>query len=176
MSRKLSLRGNFELDDNKTITDHQVFIYEAGDLTRGWEIESAYIWPRDTRGEIGSSTGQFQIVSTLATDTGVRAIPSEMSNAADNRQVGWCNNGYQIRANTDDFIANSGNSPNPARFVIDPNQIVQQGLWLSASTNSDATALLGRRWNYMIILKPKKLTAIQSILHMVKNRGQDIEN
>ena len=180
MSRKLSLRGNFSLDDNDSILDHQVFIYEAGDLTRSWEIESAYIWPRSVRAEIGTSDGQFQMMATLATDTGIPdgTNMDGISNAADNRQCGWISDGYQLRAAgaNEDFLATSGKPSGPQAFVLDPNQIVQQGLWLSAYSTSDSGTEPTRLWNYLIILKPKKITPIQSILHMVKNRGQDIEN
>ena len=69
MSKVLSLRGNFTVDDNAILTDKQIFIYEAGDLTKGWEVESAFIWPRDTRAEIGTADGQYQANASLATDT-----------------------------------------------------------------------------------------------------------
>ena len=72
MSKILTLRGNFTVADNAILTDKQIFIYEAGDLTKGWEVDSAYIWPRDTRAEIGSADGQYQTNVSLATST--RAI------------------------------------------------------------------------------------------------------
>ena len=181
MSKLLTLRGNFALTDNQWTLDHRVFVYEAGDLTRGWEIESAYVWPRTVRGEIGTSDGIMEIVATLMTDTGVKIAGAhrtgDLSNAADNRQCGWAMQGYQIRAagTDEDFLANTGIHM-PAPFLLDPNQIVQQGLYLNALCSSDSGTEVERLWNYLIILKPKKMTPIQSILHMVKNRGQDIEN
>jgi len=177
MSKVLTLRGNFTVDDNAILTDEQIFIYEAGDLTKGWEVESAFIWPRDTRAEIGSSDGQYQANASLATDTINATQFDTISDASDNRQMGWCNAGYQLRSSSvGDFLANSGNPANPAAFVLDPQHIVKKGLWLNFCTTSDSSTSPARKWNYLVVLRPKKLTASEAILHLIKNVAQDVDN
>jgi len=177
MTTLLSLRGSFTLDDNARIVDEQVFQYEANDLTRGWEIERAYMWPRTTRAETGADNGQYQAVFTLATDTIGNVGFDEISNAQDNRQCGWLQAGYQRRQSAvADFLANSGNSPNPAEFVLDPQTVVTSSLYLNGYTTSDSSTSPTRQWNYMVVLKPKKMQPMQTILHIIKGKGQDVTN
>lgn len=177
MSKKLSLRGSFLLDDNARMIDQQIFQYEANDLTRGWVIEAAYIWPRSSRGEIGGSDGQYQSCWSLATDEVGTLGFDDLCSASDNRQVAWCQAGYQLRHSTvSDFLANSGNSPNPAAFVVDPEHVVANGLWINGYTTSDSTDSPTRYWNYMVILRPKKMDPKETILHLIKNVAQDIVN
>ena len=177
MSRTMSLRGSFEIADNAFMADHELFRYEANDLTKGWEVVGAYIWPTTTRASIGAAAGQFQAVASLATDTGNRGVADTICTAADNRQIAWIQSGYQMRNSAvSDFLANSGNSPNPAAFVIDPEHIIANGLWLNFGTTSDSTTSPTREWSYMIILKTKKLDPKETILHLIKNVAQDIVN
>jgi hypothetical protein len=180
MSRRLlSLRGNFNMVDNALQADQQIFSHESNDLTRGWEIISAYVWPKDTRAEIGSADGQFQACFSLATDTINRAglTFTDICDAGDNRQVGWLQAGYQLRASAvADFLANSGNPANPAKFVLDPQTVVTNGLWLNCYSTSDSSTSPAREWNYMVVLKPKKLAPMVTILQMIKTRGQDVDN
>jgi len=177
MTTLLSLRGSFTLDDNARIVDEQVFQYEANDLTRGWEIERAYMWPRTTRAETEPDNGQSQAVFTLATDTISTVGFDEISNAQDNRQCGLLQAGYQRRQSAvADFLANSGNGPNPAEFVLDPQTIVTSSLYLNGYTTSDSSTSPTRQWNYMIVLKPKKMQPMQTILHIIKGKGQDVDN
>lgn len=179
MTRVLSLRGTWSMTDNEpAVVDKEVFIYEAGELSKGWEIERAYLWPKTTRASIGTSDGQFQVCASLATDKSYSLDFETISNAADSRQIAWCNSGYQLRAagTDEDFLANSGNNPNPAEFVIDPQSIVKKGLWLNAFATSDSATEPTRDWNYMIILRPKKLSSQEAILHLIKNVAQDVSN
>lgn len=177
MSTLLSLRGCFTLDDNAVITDEQVFQYEANDLTRGWEIETAYVWPRTTRADTGTANGQYQAVFSLATDTIGSASSNEICNAEDNRQCGWLQAGYQRRQSAvADFIANSGNGPNPAEFVLDPQTVVTSSLYLNGFITSDSSTSPTRQWNYMVVLRPKEMQPMQTILHIIKGKGQDVDN
>ena len=177
MSKILSLRGTFQQFDTQRQTDIQVFTYEAGDLTKEWEVDSAYIWPSTTSFTSAVTTDhQFQICCSLATDESGSIGFDAICNAGDNRQMGWCQSGYQYRSGNTDFLANSGNDPNPAEFTLDPQHIVKNGLWLNVATYSEVDETVERTWNYMIILKPKKLTASEAILHLIKNVAQDIDN
>jgi len=174
--RTLSLRGSFTLADNARITDHQVFIYEANDLTRGWIVKGAYVWPKTTRASIGTADGQFQLCASIATDTIGSAGFDEICDATDNRQIGWIGSGYQMRASSDDFLANSGNPSSPDAFTIDPEHVVSNGLWINAYSTTDSSTSPTREWNYMIILQPKKMDPKETILHLIKNFAQDIDN
>jgi len=175
MSKRLSLRGKFTVADNARMVDHQAFIYEANDLTRGWVVEAAYLWPSTYRAEIGGSDGQYQMVASLATDTVGTIGFDEICNTSDNRQIGWIGSGFQLRAGpVSDFLANSGNAPTPAAFTIDPEHVVANGLWINCYSTSDSSTSPDREWNYMIILKPKKLDPKETILHLIKNVAQDV--
>lgn len=165
--------------DNALAADQKIFSHESNDLTRGWEILEAYVWPKDTRAAIGAADGQYQACFSIATDTIDRAglTFTDICDASDNRQVGWCQAGYQLRdSSVSDFLANSGNSPNPAKFVLDPQTVVTHGLWINSYSTSDSSTSPSREWNYMIILKPKKLAPMVTILQMIKTRGQDVTN
>ena len=177
MSRKvLSLRGNFWMTDNSLQYDHKIFSHESNDLTRGWEILAAYVWPKLNRASIGSADGVLEACFSIATDTISRGglTFDNMCDASDNRQVGWLQAGYQIRAAGTDFLSNTG-IPAPAAFVLDPQTIVTNGLWLNSYSTSDSATSPDREWNYMIILKPKRLAPMVTILQMIKTRGQDVD-
>ena len=182
MSKVLTLRGVISIADNAISADTQVFSYEANDLTRGWVVEAAYMWPTTTRAGTGSAHGQFQLVASIATDTITPIDPTDLtadmiSTAEDNRQIGWLGAGYQRReSSVSDFLANSGNSPNPAAFTIDPEHIIAKGVWLNMFTTSDSTTSPTRDWSYMVVLRPKKLDPKETILHLIKNVAQDITN
>jgi hypothetical protein len=165
--------------DNALQVDQQIFSYEANDLTRGWELESCYVWPKDTRAAIGSSDGQYQACFSIATDTIDRAglTFTDVCDAGDNRQCGWLQAGYQLRdSSVADFLANSGNSPNPAKFVLDPQTVVVSALYINCYSTSDSSTSPAREWNYMVVLKPRKMQPMQTILHIIKGKGQDVDN
>jgi len=178
MSRTvLSLRGSFTMVDNALQYDHKIFSHESNDLTRGWEILAAYVWPRDNRGETGTADGVLGTCFSIATDTIGRGGLSfdNICDASDNRQCGWLQIGYGARASAvSDFLANTG-IPNPAKFVLDPQTIVTNGLWLNSYSTSDSSTSPSREWNYMIVLKPKRLAPMVTLLQMIKSRGQDVD-
>ena len=75
--------------DNARMVDHEIFRYEANDLTRGWVVEEFYIWPASNRAEIGTADGQYQMCTSLATDTIGSVGFDAICDAADNRQIAW---------------------------------------------------------------------------------------
>ena len=177
MTRTLSLRGRFTLADNARLTDHELFIYEANDLTRGWVVEAAYMWPSTIRAAMVGSDGGYEMVASLATDTIGSASFDDISNASDNRQIGWLSAGYLLRESAvGDYISNQSNPPNPNAFVIDPEHVIANGLYLNIYTTTDYSEGPDRDWNYMVILRPKKLDPKETILHLIKNVAQDITN
>ena len=177
MSRTLSLRGQFSMADNARMVDHEIFRYEANDLTRGWVVEEFYIWPASNRAEIGTADGQYQMCTSLATDTIGSVGFDAICDAADTRQIAWVQAGYQLRSSSvSDFLANSGNAPNPARGVVDPEHVVANGLWINAYSTSDSSTSPVRLWNYMVILRAKKMDPKETILYLIKNVAQDVVN
>jgi len=179
VSRVHSLRGCFSMDDNALSAQIPLFEYEANDLTKGWVVEAAYIWPRTTRKTAGSVHAHMQICASLQTDqVGSSGYGfADLVNASDNRQIGWLQSGYLIRQDgSDDYLSNGSNPPNPAKFVIDPEHVISHGLWLQAYGNTDADATATRTWNYMVLLRPKKMAPSETILHLIKNVAQDITN
>lgn len=162
--------------DNALQYDHQIFSHESNDLTRGWEILAAYVWPKDNRAEIGSSDGVMGACFSIATDTIARGGLSfdNICDATDNRQCGWAQIFFRLRAGATDFIASNNSSP--AKFVLDPQTIVTNGLWINSYTTSESATSPSREWNYMIVLKPKRLAPMVTLLQMIKTRGQDVDN
>lgn len=176
MSKLLSLRGTFSLSDAE-LANTRIFEYEANDLTKGWEVVDAYIWPKDTRAITGAAHGHLQLCASLLTDNARYTDFADACNAADNRQIAWLQSGYLMRdISSDDFLSNGSNPPNPAKFTIDPQHIAVNGLWIQAYATSDSTTNPTREWNYMVVLKPKKLDPKETILHFIKNVAQDIVN
>lgn len=177
MSRTLTLRGSFVCADNARTIDNQVFIYEGTDLSKGWEVTGAFIWATSQRGTTGAD-GQLQCAASLATDVVGSIGFDDICDAKDNRQIGWATWGYQSRTGSgaSDFIAHSGNPSGPIELVIDPEHIVKNGLWLNMYSTSESGTSPDRTYSYMIVLRPKRLTASQAILHLIKNVAQDVEN
>ena len=176
--RILSLRGRVTCVDNADSFDNEIFLYEANDLTRGWVVTGAYIWPSTTRAATGSTTGEIQVNATIATDTAGQLAATSydlISNADDNRQIGWCNVGYQLRSAgaVSDYISNGKSRFGPTPFTIDPQHVVANGLYLNMYTQSDSSTSPTREWNYMVILEPKKMDPKETILHLLKTVAQD---
>jgi len=163
--------------DNALAVDQQIFQYEANDLTRGWEIESCYVWPKDVRANIGTADSQIMCCFSIATDTIDRAglTFNDVSNAADNRQCGWLEIPYQLRASAvADYM--QARTWGPIPFVLDPQTIVVSALYLNCYSTSDDTVSPSRLWNYMVVLRPKKMKPMATILHIIKGKGQDVSS
>lgn len=177
MSKVLTLRGTFINPDNARITDQQIFTYEGVDLTRGWEVEKAYIWCTSQRGA-NVSDGQMQCAASIATDTIGSVGFDAICDSNDNRQIGWCTWGYQTRSGSgaSDFIAHSGNPSGPVPFVLDPEHVVTQALYLNHYSTTEDTDATSREWSYLVVLRPKKLDPARAILYRIKNVAQDVSN
>jgi len=174
--RTMTLRGEFTMADHALSGQIELFRYEANDLSKGWIVEAAYIWPKTIRAAAGSAHGHLQVAASLQTDEVRYLTFPEVINASDNRQMGWCETGYLIRNASDDFLSNGSNPPNPSAFLIDPEHVVANGLWLQAYSTSDTGVHPTRQWNYMVVLRPKKMDPKETILHLIKNVAQDVVN
>ncbi len=163
--------------DAAVLTDYQIFSYEANDLSKGWEITAAYLWPKDMRAEIGGSDGHLANAACLATDVCNYTQANDITNASDNRQCGWIQQGYQMRhSSTADFLGTAGGPPVPSAFILDPQTIVSTNLYLNFTSINDFTTNPDREWCYMVILKPKKMNPSDSILQIIKSTAQDVSN
>ena len=174
--KNLSLRGTIALADNARLNDYQVFTYEAGDLTRAWIVKEFYLWPRDFRAQGTTSDGQFLVCASLATDVIGSTGFDEILNVDDNRQIGWLAKGYNLRNASSDFIAGpTGITPDNAA-LLDPDHVINNELFINLYTTSDDTNSATRRWNYLVILEPKKISPVEAILQLVKGKAQNIDS
>lgn len=177
--RRLTLRGQFTIDDNAlgiggSNSPTKIFTYEAADMTRGWEIESAYCFPQDIR-ETYANDGQFVAQHTLLTDVAAYTNFDQITDVTDNRQCGWLITGWVGRDGN--FITNNGAAMSEgSRFVLDPHTIVVNQLWIYSTSINDTGSSPSRTWNYLVILKPIKMKPEQTILQIVKGTGQNVSN
>lgn len=178
VGRILTLRGNFSCDDNAVVVDQRIFQYDAVDLTKGWKVKEAWIWPKTIRAVTGTGDGQLTLAGSLATDSGISDSSfGPQMDAADNRQIGWLNVSYQFRdANTDFLARNNGGFTEGNRLLIDPNTIVATGLYINMYVSSDNTNSPSRDYNYVVILEEKKMQESETILQIIKSTAQDVDN
>lgn len=176
MSRVLTFRGSVDIADNSRSTNNKIFSYESSDLTRAWKVKEFYIWPEDMR-SVGSTTtdGQLLLSSSLATDIISPTGFSDCVTVNDNRQIAWLHKGYNLRNATTDFIAApTGLLDN--RAIVDPDHVINRHLYINAYITSDDTQSNTRRYNYMLILEPMKITENEAILQLVKGVAQNISS
>ena len=173
--RALTLRGTTEQVLDAAGTPVKIFEYEDNDLTKGWKVVEAYVWCSSTQADFGANTGQFLMQTALHTDTGINVASFGKWGAFDNRIIGWNNQSFNERAG--DFPSNVGSSfSTAARLVLDPNHVICRDLFLSFQSQSDGAASPRMEWSYMVVLEPKKMSASETILSIIKSVGQDIDN
>lgn len=176
MSRQLTFRGSVDIADNSRSTNNKIFSYESADLTKAWKVKEYYIWPEDAR-SVGSTTtdGQLLVSSSLATDTIDPAGFSDCVTVNDNRQIAWMHKGYNLRNATTDFITSpTGLADNKA--IVDPDHIINRHLYVNAYITSDDTQSNTRRYNYLVVLEPRKINENEAILQMIKGVAQNISS
>tara|TARA_Y100000310_G_C20539160_1_gene742352 strand:+ start:359 stop:898 length:540 start_codon:yes stop_codon:yes gene_type:complete len=179
MPKAFSLRGVIEIDDNAVMAAPQLaFAYESPNRTKAWRITGAWVWPQEVDKEIGTSDLQGLAVGTLLTDTASNAAGfNGISNVSDNRQCAWHNAQYNLRAGGTDFLTRNGaGSPDGFAFLIDEDTVVVNGLYINFGFRTESATSPSRKWNYMITLEEKKVTAWESIFQQIKGMGQDIDN
>lgn len=172
----MTLRGIFTLADNAILSNHQVFTYEAGDLTRAWKVKAFYIWPADIRGAIGSADGQYMMAANIATDVTPGSAFTPISDCTDIRQIGWMQRGYNLRDDANDFINAHTGLVTDSQGLIDPDHVINNELFINAYTTSSSSVAFSRKWNYMVVLDAIKISPTQAILQLIKGKAQDISN
>ena len=156
MTRQLTFRGSIDVADNARSTNNKIFAYESSDLTRAWKVKEYYIWPESIRA-ISGGDGQFMVCSSVATDTIDPDGFDDVVTVNDNRQIGWMMKGLQDN-----------------RAIIDPDHIINRHLYINLYSTSDNSASPIRRYNYIIILEPMKISENEAILQLVKGVAQNI--
>jgi len=175
MSRILTFRGSIDIVDNARSTNNKIFSYEAADLSRAWKVKSFYFWPETYRAETGTGDGQLLLTASLATDTIDPVGFDDTVTVNDNRQFGWMAKGYNMRAAATDFITSpTGLEDNQA--LVDPDHVVNRHLYVNAYVSSNFTTSPERRYNYLVVLEPIKISENEAILQMIKGVAQDINN
>lgn len=175
MSRILTFRGSIDIDDNSRSTNNKIFSYEAADLSRAWKVQAFYFWPETYRAETGTGDGQLLVAASLSTDTIQPSGFDDTVTVNDNRQFGWMVKGYNMRSAATDFITSpTGLEDN--RAIVDPDHVVNRHLYINSYITSNFTTSPERRYNYLVILEPIKISENEAILQMVKGVAQDIVN
>lgn len=177
MSRVLTLRGTVSCADNAIQTNRQIFSNESNNLNKAWLVEGCWMWPQTIRAATGTGDGRITMAGSLATDDGISSASfGPQATASDNRQIAWCMNEYQLRDAATDFLARNSASLVDNRFLIDPGHLVTTGLFINMYVTSDNATSPTRDWNYMVVLREKKVNPTEAILSIVKAIAQDIDN
>lgn len=175
--RVLTLRGTFSCADNAASVDNQIFSNESMQLTKGWVVEAAWVWPQTIRAITGAGDGRLTVAGSLATDDGITGatIGPQMA-ANDNRQIAWFMQAFQLRDAASDFIDKNAGTLVTDQLLIDPEHLVTSGLYFNMYVTSDNATSPTREYNYMVVLREKKVSAKEAILSIIKAKAQDVEN
>jgi hypothetical protein len=80
-----------------------------------------------------------------------------------------------LRDAATDFITGpTGLNDNQA--IVDPDHVINRHLYINSYITSDNTTSPERRYNYLVVLEPIKISENEAILQMVKGVAQDITN
>ena len=170
--KTLSLRGTISLTDSRTSLDNEIFTFESPDRTTAWRITKAWFWPKTV---LGNTSGDHQFVTTAWLSTDTMSGVEEMD-VNDNRACAWSYNGYYARGdNTDEFLVPMGSPLPEAGFIIDPNTVVTNQLFLSAVSYAEHAQAVVREYNYMVVLESMNISPTESILQQLKGIGQDVD-
>lgn len=168
-----TLRGTITLDDSDGVKQDQlIFNYESHDRTRGWRVTEAYLWPA-TSTTSTSGDDQQNIRAVLATDV-LGRINDDLLDISDTRKFGFLNQQYLFRNATTDFQNPNGQSIPDSNFLIDPDTIVTNAVYLTAMSTEDGVATNVRKWSYLVVMKPLTISPEESILQQLKGIGQDV--
>jgi len=141
----MTLRGQIRSTESPVYIKKNLML-DDGRLGVGYKVLKFFCFPQTY--DINTS---YQ--ATLSTD----AIPvAQDANAADNRQIGW------IIYNPYSAIGLEG--------ILDPEHIVQRELRINVKRGQDYL-----RFNYLIVLQEVYLTDDESIMTLIKQDAQDIQ-
>lgn len=171
-----TIRGNMIIPmADGEVAEQLVFSYESPDRTRGWIVDSAFIWVADPIVSV-SGGGNALMIANLATDS-YRKNKFNILNPADNRSIGWHSKQYHMQNGTNDFIYPNATPTPDSAFLIDLERIVTNQLFISSGfIPSVSVTQTEINLGYMIVLKQVELSPGQSLLQQLKGIGQDVDN
>jgi hypothetical protein len=142
------LRGKMESAELRQL------IVDDGIITRGYVIEAFHIFPSDV------SVSNSDVIGTLALAKRDCTLDWDASKQT---QIGWAS-AYMPGTY---HVAGEGFS------LIVPDHIVVRDLWI---TGRAAAALPGEPFNYMVILREVTITEDESVMAILKEVQQDVED
>lgn len=175
-----TIRGTVEIDFNGRPTEKLVFNYESPDRTKGWLVDSAYMWISEIQNFAGiTADTNLLLYGNLATDTGSTGSPPQgilTTVATENRTIGWYQKQYLARDTQNFYIPNSV-SLTGCDFLIDLERIVTNDLYINAGAFQDGGGdAVGIQISYYIVLREVDISPSQSLLQQLKGIGQNIDN
>ncbi len=169
-----TLRGVITMDDNDGESfNNLIFNFESLNRKRAWRIKEAYLWPATATTSV-SADDQMMVQANLATDN-IRANIDNVLNISDTRLFGFLYSQYLLREDgSADFLVPNGFGIRDSQFLLDPDTIVTNQLYLNARTDSDSVSSNLRKWSYLIVMESLSISPEESILQQLKGIGQDI--
>lgn len=181
MGRTMTLRGTIYSVPVSTFTQQRVLAYESTDRTRAWIVKGAFVWPTQKDAPAFTKDGippsnAINCDATLWTD---EANPTDSMDPAENRSIGWCNQGWLVNldpiAGRARWFCNNGFN-DTTELLIDVDRLVTNELYVGIDWGS---AILDNPqpidWGYMIVLEEVSVTASASLLQQLKGIGQSIQ-
>jgi len=134
-------------------SQHRIMLFD-GRFDTAWRVTQFILSPQTILATLSDISGK------LGTEEFQTGQPAGVWRWEDPREIGWAtwrNDGTRV----------SG----PYNAIIDPENLIIEDLYISATTNQDAPDNLV---NYMIILEKYKITQSQGTITYIKNRGQNV--
>ena len=177
MGRTFTMRGKFSVADNALTNNGygiNIFDYVSPDRKKAWKVSRAWLWPITVRGEIGGSNGQYIANAALGTEDIQLVDFSTIPDVTENRFIAWSNQTYQIQNAGSDFLQSRNGTPDSYEFIVDPDRMVVQQLFLWFSTTSSSATRAVRGWAFIVEVGQMKGTAWESVFQQIKGMGQDL--
>ena len=135
-------------------TQHRITLFD-GRFDTAFRVVQFIIAPNAIA---NAATQDF--VAKLTSDELDYSQPAGVWNWQDTRELGW--------ASTRSFGVREVQSQ---YALVDPENLIIEDLWISATTNDDAPDNL---MNYMIVLEKYKITQGEGTITYIRNRSQDV--
>ena len=121
-------------------------VIDDGRLSHALRVQEFQVWP--------AVEGGTQLTSVTL---GTKSNMAPNMDAGDNRQIAWALTHYS---------ASSGQLGQGSTSIIDHDKTVIQDLFIRNNNTGDAV-------NYLLVLKQVELSEAQTVLTLIKERGQD---
>ena len=152
--RNITLRGKILGTTTGTYIPTRIML-DDGDSTTAYRIIQVYAWAAD-----GSDFNNDGNLIVATEEGGLTDYTAGISNAADNRQIGW--SAFATGgAFGDTQILNA---------IVDPDNIVNEDLYLAGSISSSG----GDEINYMIIAERLSINLNENLFATIRAKSQAI--